>query len=65
MRIHENMRVVVTDTYFVCGGNPDGSGGGVITTTNRLDEAHALQIQAIKQNYSMVRVLTYAELMEN
>ena len=61
--LHDNEHVSTRDKYFVCGGNPDGSGGGVIGTRNTWDGAIALKIQAIKADYTKVRILTYTEMM--
>jgi hypothetical protein len=61
--LHDTERVDVRDKYFVCGGNPDGSGGGVIGTRNTWDGALYLKIQAIKADYNNVRILTYQEMM--
>jgi len=61
--LHETARYSDHDTFFVVGGNPDDSGGGVIGTAPNLTEANALRDAAIKANYSRVRVRTWRELV--
>lgn len=60
--LHETEPVSTQDKWFVCGGNPSGNGGGVIGTRYTLIAAQALQKEAIKQNYTRVRVLTWEQL---
>jgi hypothetical protein len=60
--LHESSRIDSRDTYFICGGNPDGNGGGVIASVNTLEAAHRLQRQAIMQGYTRVKVWTWREM---
>ncbi len=62
MLLHECQRVVMSDKFFVCGGNPANDGGGVIGTRATWNEAVDLKVRAIKENYTLVRILTYAEM---
>lgn len=62
--LHESSRFNPYDKYFVVGMNPNDGGGGVIGSAKTLNDAHALQVNAIKLNYSNVRVLTYKEFTE-
>jgi hypothetical protein len=59
----ENLRVVGTDRLFVCAGNPDGDGGGVIGSFNVMADAVALKIELIKADYNRVQILTWEEFM--
>jgi hypothetical protein len=59
---HDNTRICSTDNYFVCGGNPDGNGGGVIASSHTIDDAKRIQLEAIKLGYVGVRILTWDEL---
>jgi len=61
--LHHTARYKDSDRFFVIGMNPDDSGGGVIGTAPTLTEANALRDQAIKENYSIVRVRTWRELV--
>jgi hypothetical protein len=63
--LHDSQRVVATDAFFVCGGNPElNSGGGVIGTRNNFADALALKVEAIKQDYRAVQILTWKEMFE-
>ena len=62
MLLHEVARFNMKDRYFITGMNPDSQGGGVIGTAPTLIMADILRDAALKQNYSMVRVRTWAEL---
>jgi len=62
--LHETEKVNTHDRFFICGKDPDGSGGGVIATRDTLDGATTLQARAIMQGYTKVRVLTWKELNE-
>jgi len=62
--LHDTEGVNARDKYFIVGGNPDGSGGGVITSRNTLDGAQTIQRRAIMQGYTQVRILTYDEMMK-
>jgi len=62
-RNFENLRVVATDRFFVCGGNPDGSGGGVIGSFKEMADAVALKVDLIKADYNHVQILTWDEMM--
>lgn len=64
MNLHESSRFSFKDDYFVSGGNPDGSGGGIIGTAPTRIGAIALQVDAVKCGYTKVRVLTYKEISE-
>ena len=59
--LHVAARFNSGDKYFVVGMNPEENGGGIIGSANSLEGAHGLQIEAIKQNYGKVRVLTSLE----
>jgi hypothetical protein len=61
--LHDNQRYDSRDKFFICGGNPDGSGGGLIGSRDRWDEAVAFKLEAIKQNYTRVRIYTWIEMM--
>jgi hypothetical protein len=64
--LHETERVdSLRDTYFICGTNPDGNGGGVIATRMTLENAHKIQRQAIMQGYTRVRVWTWYEMNDD
>lgn len=63
--LHETERIYSTDRYIITGGNPDGNGGGVIGTRNRLDDAIALHAAAIQTGYTNVRMMTWEELMKD
>jgi hypothetical protein len=62
MKLHETTRISSKDEYFVVGGNPDGNGGGVIGSAKTFSEAQKLQVEALKQNYTNVRILDWMEL---
>ena len=61
--LHDNQRVDSHDRWFVCGGNPDGDGGGVIASFNDLRKAQAFVEVAIKADYTRVRVQTWEQMM--
>ena len=61
--LHETENPSTKDKFFVCGGNPDNSGGGVIGSRNTWGGAVLLKTLAIKQGYSKVRILTWNEMM--
>jgi hypothetical protein len=62
--LHDNQRINSTDAYFVCGGNPDNTGGGIIGSRQTFAEALILKIEAIKAGYRKVSILTWIELQE-
>lgn len=62
--LHENQRVASTDRWFVFGGNPDNTGGGIIASFNCLKQAQALAEDAIKEGYTHVRVVTWQQMFE-
>jgi len=64
--LHCNQRVVATDVYFVCGGNPEkNSGGGVIGSRKTWADAITLKLEAIKRGYRHVQIFTWNEMMED
>jgi hypothetical protein len=62
--LHETEYVDTRDRFFVCGGNPDGSGGGVIGTRDTWDGATSLKVRAIVAGYTDVRIWNWKEMME-
>jgi len=64
MKLHETTRFRYSDKYVIVGSNPDNTGGGVIGTADSITDAHLLQVNAIKANYSQVRVMTWDEFGE-
>lgn len=62
-QLHEISRIHTTDPFFVCGGNPDGSGGGVIGSCTSFHEAQILQARAIRESYTHVKIMTWDEMM--
>jgi len=62
--LHETARYSNRDEFVVVGFNPDDSGGGIIGTAANQAEANQLRVEALKQNYSCVRVRTWRELMK-
>lgn len=59
--IHEIEAPNPGDKFFICGSNPDDSGGGVIGSRNTWDGAVSLKIRCIKAGYGKVRILTWDE----
>lgn len=51
------------DRFFVCGGNPDSNGGGIIASYMNREAATETQRQAIMFGFNDVRILTWHEMM--
>lgn len=60
--LHETHRLVMTDEYFVIGGNPDGLGGGIIGSSRNMYCAVQLKKLAIEQGYKDVKIIEYWDL---
>ena len=61
----EDFSINAKHKYFITGGNPIiNTGGGVIASTNSLDDARSIQKECLMNGYRKVKIMTYDEMMD-
>jgi hypothetical protein len=60
----DNQRANSKDALFICGGNPDNSGGGIIASCNTRRQAEQLQVEALKFGFTFVVIQTWKEFLD-